>query len=294
MKKAIAIIILAVLFVFTFAIPAFAQHLNFTTSYEMDGVINFEKQAGHKCNTGAEIKQTIIGSGSMDKTQSISMIEGQIMMEDDNNWIAGTTPLTVTTVWDLCMPPKFVHGENEDVVPLLDEKGQMLFNPVLMYQSDWSNYDALTDQIYAVQIQADPGFSGNLYQKGMAANGSYATNPGFNINGAINYGNLTYASTSSDWRMLGLANNWVWGVNSYGRPTALTGPDFVGSYFNIEQHGRTSQGTQRRYISLSSPFSHGYLTEDMSVVGRSEIHDTVALNNLAPGSEMPSDWWILF
>ncbi|MDW7730713.1 MAG: hypothetical protein SCJ94_12060 [Bacillota bacterium] len=274
MKRTLIAAALTVIFVMALAVPAFAQ-MTHTAAYQLDGTINFEKQAGHKCNTGAEIKQTITGNGVMDKVQTVNMIEGRITMEDDNNWVAGATPLTVTTVWDLCAPPKYVYTDDYaegvfdgQAVPVGTIYGDAFANLV-----DSGAVEAInSNQIWAVQVQADPGFSGNLSQSGVAAYGPYGgSEPG-------EYG----------------ADEWGWKESDAGVISIGQGEDYVGNYFDIEQHARTSQGTVRRYIDLSSPFSHAYVMENMSVVGRSDISDVLSMMSILPGSEMPGDWWNLF
>jgi len=107
-KRTLVAVALVVVFVMALAAPTFAQTITHTATYEMDGAINFKKQMGHLCNTGAEVKQTIMGSGQMDKVQTVSLVRGKITMEDANDYVAGATPLTVTTVWELCTPPKYI------------------------------------------------------------------------------------------------------------------------------------------------------------------------------------------
>ena len=276
MKNTLLALAMAMFLVVALAAPAIAQ-MTHTVAYEMDGTINFEKQAGHKCNTGAEIKQTIVGNGVMDKVQTVSMIPGRISMEDDNNWVAGATPLTVTTVWDLCAPGKYVYDDDEtDVIPL-----DVIYGGTIP-----AGASPISDQIWAVQVQADPGFSGNLYQNGVAAYGPYQSNGNNDIT-------IDYEATADDWNRFG-SDTWTFGQNRYNQDVPMVGPDFVGNYFTMEQDARTSQGTQRRYISLSSPFSHAYLMEDMSVVGRSDISDALEMNNLPAGGDVPGLWWNLF
>ena len=276
MSKQLTAVALALILMMVLAGPAFAQSLNMTTTYDMEGTINLQKQAGHKCNTGAEVKQTIVGNGTMQKAQTINMIEGRIMMEDENDWVAGASPLTVTTVWELCAPPKYVYDtEDEIAVPL-----SVLYNDD-ENELDWSGYESLTGQIWAVQVQADPGFSGNLYQNAVAAHGPF---------------NADISGEASDYEWADEGHSSYWGFldNRYGNPVPTVGPDYVGSYFDIEQQARTSQGTLRRYIDISSPFNHGYLMEDMSVVGRSDVQETFSMQNLPAGSDIVGDWWNLF
>ena len=285
-KRTLVAVALAVVLVMALAAPAFAQ-INHSATYEMDGVIDLKKQAGHACNTGAAVKQTIVGSGVMDKVQTVSMKKGLISMDDDNNWVAGATALTVTTVWELCAPPKYTYDDGEvsdAVVGLgamyanLDEPftwgtGDVLDGTTVAMIADENNWDAVSDQIWAVQVAADPGFSGNLKQSGEAAYGPYEAGDAYN--------------TDDEWDLKDAS--WGWdGVK------AAVGPDYVGNYFTMDQHARTSQGTLKRYISVSSPFNHGYLMEDMSVTGKSDITETFAMANLPKGSDIVGLWWDLF
>jgi hypothetical protein len=143
-------------------------------------------------------------------------------------------------------------------------------------------WDALTDQIWAVQVQADPGFSGNLSQKGEAAYGPYW--------------DLQDATYASDWYKgdTNYSDTFRREADKDGLMGFVVGKDYVGDYFTMEQHARTSQGTLRRYIDESSPWSHAYLHEDMSVVGKSDVKEAFTMNNLPAGKDVPKDWWRLF
>lgn len=268
--------------------PVLAQSIYHTATYDMDGVMDFKKQAGHFCNTGAEIKQVISGSGKMDKTQTVTMVKGKITMDDKNDWVAGATPLTVTTVWKLCTPPKYTYdGVSEVLLALGSETGAItapvglasLYNSArsipAVFEDDgalgfngWASgvtvealaslygWDALTEQYWAVQVQANPGSAGNLQQNGEAAYGPY--------------GNL------------------------YDKDVRRGGKYFVGDFFNISQHSRVNDGTIKRYIDISSPVSHGYLHEDMSVIGKASIREAFRLTNYSAGSGVSGKWYNLF
>ncbi len=307
MKRTLAVV-LAVVFVLAVAAPAFAMF--HTATYEMTGVINFKKQAGHYCNTGAEVKQTILGSGTMSKVQTVTMVPGRITMDDKNDWVAGATPLTVTTVWKLCTPPKYTYRAQvmvdgvwtgpwdipvhpSSIYGLLNTPGyyfgrNSVFNPTgfdllsgVTHEmlAEANGWDAVSEQFWAVQVQADPGFSGNLHQNGEAAYGKYWGAP------------LGTFDKDSGW--LNNKDRWRWEVNEGAFERGI-GADYVGDYFNMDQKARTSQGTVKRYIDISSPWSGAYLFEDMSVVGKSEITEAFKMPNLPAGKDVPKDWWRLF
>jgi len=306
-KRTLVAVTLAVVFVLVLAAPAFAMFHSAT--YEMNGVINFKKQAGHYCNTGAEFKQTIVGSGTMSKAQTVLMTPGKINMDDTNDWVAGATPLTVTSVWKLCTPPKYtwrtellleggIIGPYDIPVSVLSIYGQynmpayahFFGNDHLLRNGVWGvthemlaerfGWDAVSEQFWAVQVQADPGFSGNLHQKGEAAYGKYW---GSNVQNPFDSDD-GWANNKDRWR-------WEWNEGVLERGI---GADYVGDYFNMDQMARTSQGTVKRYIDISSPWSGAYLMEDMSVVGKSEIKEAFKMPNVPAGKDVPKDWWRLF
>ena len=297
MKRTLLATMLALALVLALAVPALASYINFTTSYEMDGVIDLKKQAGHFCNTGAEVKQTIKGSGHLTKDQTIEMSPGIISMTDVNDGVAGATTLAITTVWHLCAPPKYTYedadGHTAVVSPLamyreLDQPRVWLGGGPDPLVADSENYwdaatyddwEAVSNQIWAVQVIADPGFSINIHQDGEAAHGPYE-----------GYGTLAGRFDPEKDKLADLENRWMWD----NKWNPVVGPDFVGSYFNMDQMARTSQGVLKRYIDISSPFNHGYLMEDMSVTGKSEITEAFRLTNLPKGSDIIGLWWDLF
>jgi hypothetical protein len=57
----------------------------------------------------------------------------------------------------------------------------------------------------------------------------------------------------------------------------------------LTQHSSTTGGELRRLIDISSPWSGGYIHEDLTVIGRASITDSFTMNNLSPGSD--SDYW---
>ncbi len=298
MKRTFLAVVLAVVFVFVLVAPALAQSIMHTATYEMDGQINFKKQAGHFCNTGAEIKQTIEGTGKMDKVQTVNMSPGKITMDDKNDWVAGAAPLTVTTTWKLCAPPKYTYAtglETDYVVSALElnEIGRTFARPLPwgavhrggpLDAADHFGFDAVSGQIWAVQVKADPGFSGNLHQTGEAASGKFSGRESREYEDWAEAPNWTTKGLAKD------SDTW-----KYFAPDGVkVGADFVGDYFTMQQLARTSQGTLKRYIDISSPFSHGYVFEDMSVVGKSNIKEGFLMGNLPKGADIVGLWWDLF
>ncbi len=304
MKRTFVAVALAVIFVLALAAPAFAS-MNHTATYELDGTINFKKQAGHACNTGGVLKQTIAGSGKMDKLMDVAMVPGKLTVADQNDWVAGATPLTVTSVWELCTPPKYTYegrdalgrkvvapvdtlhamygpSVNQPAYAYIGERHNMAISGTTVAQlAKYYDWDALTGQIWAVQVQADPGFSGNLHQKGEAAYGPFWA--GLKAHDSA----WTVAPNS-------YTDTWRWETDKDNVIGRGIGKDYVGDYFNMEQFARTSQGTLKRYIDISSPWSHAYLMQDMTIVGKSEVKEGFSMPNQAAGKDVPKDWWRLF
>ncbi len=413
MKTKAVSVLLAAVFVITLTTPVFAG-VDYSAVYEIDGTVDLKRQAGHLCNTGAEQKQAITGDGEISKTSNIAMVPGKISVEDVNDFVAGESNLTVTSVIKLCAPPKyeaneldllfellldlpyngpnpedyemimnelwstwrefFFQGSNqgdvnpelvnhaltdiktliidlenerariEDIVENPDQHyvdlspedreairqayrevleacdrvleyfrslhaaieahfpvpgAQVVVDPRVIYSASdqpyiygrdgfegmnydmigsFDNWDPVSKQIWAVQVSADPGFSGSLHQDFEAAYGPYSAGR------QLNRGDDNWNGVADD----------AWGWASTDLKDVVVGDDYVGNYFNIGQLARTSMGTVQRFIDISSPFSHAYLHEDMSIVGASEIEEAFSMNNIQPGSDMISQWWDLF
>jgi hypothetical protein len=81
---------------------------------------------------------------------------------------------------------------------------------------------------------------------------------------------------------------------AYGDPATIGDDDYVGNYFNIDQHAYTSSGVTKRYIDISSPESHGFLNEAMTVVGMADVRESFSMNNIPAGSGVDIDWFNLF
>jgi len=297
-KKTFAIT-LAIAFVLAFAAPVFAQNMDWDTTYNMDGTIDIEKQVGHLCNTGASLKQTVEGEGEMTKVITTSQVEGVLTVDDMNDWVTAedaVNNLTVTSVIELCAPAKHVYTEDDTDWPEAAIPVRGLY-PLAYGEDDWETtdldgtfdpdfFEALTDQIWAVQVEADPGFSGGLTQDFEAAYGPWSQSEYYaDILGADEDGDKYWWFEDED----GNATTQFDEIVGVGK-----GDDYVGNYFNIDQMARTSQGTTKRYIDISSPWSHAYLMEDMEVVGMAEIEESFEMDNLEPGPDTVPDWWDLF
>ncbi len=136
--------------------------------------------------------------------------------------------------------------------------------------------EAVSDQIWAVQVEAEPGEEGRLKQDFEAAYGSYDEK--------VKEGTTDEVKKDA----FGIK------LDEEGQPEVVKGEDYVGDYFHIEQEASTTGGTTRRYIDISSQWSHGYVYEDMVVEGKAEIIETFSIDNLAPGKAALPAWHVLF
>lgn len=264
------LVIMAIIFSST---PALGYYMGHNADYFMDGIINMDKQAGHFCNTGAEMKQRISGKGYMIKYSTVFMQKGFLQVVDNNDWTTAPDALenlTVTTAIMLCSAPKYVYGE--DGIPVAVE----LLYP-LLYQGLGGVMTPLSSQMIATSISVEPGYTGRLHTGFDAAHGPFA--------GAffLPWGDIFYFPADRDeWRFVigdeERATNYEWG------------PDYVGDYFTLKQYASTNHGMTRRFIDVSSPWSHGYLNEGLVVAGSATISEALSIRNLVPEAAL-IDWW---
>lgn len=412
MKKTFVALLLVVLFVLSIASPVSAQffpasfedtrvpatgEMTHSSDYEMDGRIDYRKQAGHICNTGAELKQVLSGDGLVNKTMAIHMVGGKITVDDNNELVTApdaVSNLEITSVIELCAPPKSLFTEKgalyaslvamvselffdmlqEQVVlgnitvdeaneimlhfPKYLEDGvvpplwgyldnmisgididrptfseEMLLHLMAIIGADILGYfpvtiardvneelteelekllkviegqanitDPLTKQIWAASVSADPGHTATLSQDFEAAYGpwggiSIPTSPFMQPVRPADINNGIISPEIPEEFFLfgdGLDDTFWFDFADYPAYTVEKGPDYVGNYFNIEQSVSTTQGVTKRYIDISSPWNHGYLMEDMTVTGAAEISEAFSMENLEPGSDIPTNWWVLF
>jgi len=299
MKKALAIVA-AVFFVLVIAAPVFAYGLIHEPVYRMDGIIDYKRQVGHECNTGAVMKQLIEGEGEMTKKTEIKLKAGYMEVNDAQDWITAEEAiknLAATSVIELCAPAKHVYSNNDSdhegmTIPVewlyaaLAAPGKTIgANNDLKF--DPGDFEALTDQVWAAYVEAEPFFNAGLEQNFEAAYGPFAQHHGEQALGVFP------PKATHHW----------WFVNAKGEPVTDphenyqdivgvdAGPYYIGNYFDIYQFARTYDGVVRRYIDISSPWSGAYLHEDMSVIGEAEIYEPFILYNLAPGEDAFPEWW---
>ncbi len=134
----------------------------------------------------------------------------------------------------------------------------------------------LTDQIWAVQIEVEPGESGSLSQEFEAAYGSYDSDAKERSDEEVQEDSFGFAYDNDDILKV------------------IKGEKYVGNYFHIEQKAETTGGTTKRYIDISSPWTGAYHYEDMTIEGKARIKESFQMDNLAPGAEAETLWQALF
>ncbi|MDW7740669.1 MAG: hypothetical protein SCJ97_11575, partial [Bacillota bacterium] len=175
-KKILITVTLTLVLTLALALPAFSQgkfmvpfttgDLSQTISYEFEGKIDFEKQVGHLCNTGAEMKQAISGDGKLSKASEIYMKAYFMDVMDSNSFVTAPDAvrnMEVITAIELCAPPKYVFIDDWGVF----EAGDVYPAP-LFFINPWMTDDLvaaeiikpLTRQIWATSVSADPGHTG--------------------------------------------------------------------------------------------------------------------------------------
>jgi|GEM_PF-1895090 len=141
----------------------------------------------------------------------------------------------------------------------------------------FTEVEELTDQTWAAQVEAEPGEKGRLDQSFEAAYGD------------------TYAGQVEE--KDDLADD-EWGFTEDKNVAAghapVRGEDYVGNYFHIDQFASTSEGTVKRYIDISSPFTGSYLHEDFEVVGEAQVEESFSMENITPGEDADILWHDLF
>ncbi len=164
-----------------------------------------------------------------------------------------------------------VDGLNREALSGLSEaelKKVACDNKVIYYVTDIS---ALSEQVWAVSLETEPGGQGQLNQKIEAAYGRYSD---VAVSGDEN-GDERHEAFDAWW-------------------SAESGRGYVGDYFTLEQFASTSGGLTRRFISVSSIWSLGLIHEDVTVDGRAVVKDQFMMKSLEPRQAWVSDWLELF
>jgi len=166
--------------------------------------------------------------------------------------------------------------ERAEIIAADEDELKVMARDELDGNYDVTELDELTQQLWAVQVEANPGYSGNVHQDFEAAYGD------------------TYAGTVDEAEEL-FTDQWGFtpAANHDGY-APVRGTDYVGNYFQIDQMARTSDGELKRFIDISEPFDGAYLMEDFEVTGEVDIEEAFNMVNVAAGEEVEVVWYDLF
>jgi hypothetical protein len=289
--------ILLMIFILALTAPVTAQddtRFKHTVYYDVGGKIFINREIGHACTTGAVKRQRIEGYGELDKAETISIAGNIITVDETTNWTvpAGAIGgLSVTTTIDLCNRAMSVVAEDYIVDgETILEAGAIIntYHPLVV--DGTIKVTAATSQAWATLITTNPGHLGTYDADFIAA---YGPGPYEKLYGAEDiYGNIFFYDDDYMWE-------YREGVSHLDRDDRKKGYErgdyYVGNYFNIDQYAYTSEGSMRRYISMSSPFENTVFEQELNVVGMAEVRESFDLHNLKGGPKaITLVWYELF
>jgi hypothetical protein len=254
--------------------------------YNIDGRINIYREIGDFCNTGAVKIQTVNGYGEMTKSEDVRIAPHIMSIQETTDWTTATDAirnLTVITTIDLCARPKSAAASTYEIEDGVEIQIGDIINPYHPLVVDGTiAVRGLTSQRWATLISPDRGESGSYYADFIAA-----------------YGPGPYEEKFGEMDELGEISfydeKYLWWFDADKADGIDRGDYYVGNYFDIDQYAATTGGEFRRFISMSSPFSHAYLTEDLVVFGRAEVRDVFSMDNITAGPKaITLAWWELF
>jgi hypothetical protein len=160
-------------------------------------------------------------------------------------------------------------------------------NNVTYYVTDFS---ALSEQIWAVSLKTNQGEQGQLSQKIDSVSGSYS---GQVARGFV--ANDEQREVYAGWRFIDRQGQLL-SVLTIPRDSGevKSNCEYVGDYFTLDQFASNTGGLTKRYISISSPWSLGFVQEDLKVAGSSAVKDTFTMRNQYFGREIRDGWLELF
>jgi len=275
------------IFLLALAIPALAEggtRFSHKADYLIDGMIEIDKQIGDPCTTGAAKYQTVRGYGRMTKSESLDIAPHIMAVEDTMDWTTAEDAirnLEVTNTIDLCARPKSVAAEAYQDEDYDIEQGDVIspYHPLVV--EGLLSVNSLTRQTWGNSAAPNPGHEGSYAADFIAAYG-----PGPREEDGIigEFGERIFFD-----------EDYMWWFDNDEEDGIDRGDRYVGNYFDIDQYLYTSDGETRRFISISSPFSTGLLTEEMEVIGMTEVTETFSMDNIEPGPDaITLAWYELF
>ena len=289
--------ILAIMIIITITLPVIAQDdssFSHTINYKIGGLISIDRQIGHDCSTGAVKKQTVRGYAEMTKHESVRIAKGIMKIDEQSDWSVpanALSGLTVTTTIKLCSRPMSAASQVYafDTDNILKEGD--IINPYHPLVVDGTiSVSGLTSQLWATALSTIPGHTGSYYADFVAA---YGPGPYEVMYGMEDqYGNIYFPDKDFIWEYDPAVAYFDRDHKTRGYKR---GKYYVGNYFNIEQYAYTSNGSLKRFISMSSPFEDTILVEDLEVIGMAAVREAFSMHNLKGGPKaITLTWYELF
>jgi len=270
------------------------EKFSHTVYYDIGGRIFIDRELGQTCNTGAVKRQTIIGFGEVRKAETVKIAANIMTVDETLDWNVPADALgnlRVTSTIQLCSRPMSTVAE----VYNIDENHELKVGDIIntyhpLVVEGKVKVNPVTTQIWAAALTTNQGHEGSLHSDFKAA---YGPGPYEDIYGAIDqWGETFYYDSEYLW-------TYKEGIPHYDRDHRRRGYKrgdyYVGNYFTIEQYAYTSEGSLRRYISMSSPFENTVLIEEHEVIGRAAVREAFELKNLIGGPKAVTlAWYELF
>lgn len=294
--KIISAILLA-LFLLSITVPVIAQtdeKFSHTIYYEIGGRIAISRQLGYPRTTGAVKRQTIHGFGDVKKAETVKIAPNIMTVDETLDWTVAAGALgnlSVVTTINLCSRPMSVVAE----VYAIDDDSELKVGDVIntyhpLVVDGTIRVSPVSAQVWATALTTNPGFAGGLHQEFFAAYGPGPYEAKFGALDPLN--RVFFYDEEYMWE-------WRAGVHHLDRDHRTRGYErgdyYVGNYFNIEQYAYTTEGTLRRYVSMSNPFENTFVEEELAVEGRASVRDAFAQHNLKGGPKaITLAWYELF
>ncbi len=288
-------ILAIILLLSVLATPAVADDERFShfIQYNISGEISIDRELGHACTTGAVKRQQVWGFGEMTKTENVRIAYNIIAIDEKTDWNTASDALrnlAVTTTIDLCSRPISTAAQTYSDNGYELEIGDIIHTYDPMVVSGEISVSALTRQIWATYISPNPEEEGTYHSDFRAAYGfgPYEAEFGYRDR----EGDIVFPD-----------EDYMWffdpGVIPPKRDDRLDGYErgdyYVGNFFEIDQYAYTSGGEFGRDISISSPFTAGFLEEELFVIGMAEVRESFEMHNLEAGPDaITLRWYELF
>ncbi|MDY6827099.1 MAG: hypothetical protein SVV67_08010 [Bacillota bacterium] len=252
-----------------------------SSRYNLGGKIDITREIGHACTTGAVVKQNVSGYGELTRSEDVTIANHIMTATSETDWRTAEDAiqnLVVTSTIDLCARPMSAAAHAYSYNGFTIEEGDLInpYHPLVV--AGLIQVEPLTSQMLKTEIEANRGERGSYYLDIRAA-----------------YGPGPYHENVDEELNPFYGEDFRWWFDDSVKGGIDRGDYYVGNYVEIDQYAYTSYGEMKRFLDMSSPFSTGIITEDMTVTGMSEVKEAFYMDNLEPGPKaIRLTWWELF